>query len=128
MRLRLGGQLGVAGRTDLGLEPSRDGGAQRPGLIARAPRPSTIQRHAAVGDPRGLRQTEQFLQLHRQYRRCGCVVVVEQVVDPLPGQHRALFMLALHRMLGAGMEGLLLASSQVGDAFGEGMVSHGGSG
>lgn len=49
MRLRLGGQLGVAGRTDLGLEPSRDGGAQRPGLIARAPRPSTTQRHAAVG-------------------------------------------------------------------------------
>lgn len=49
MRLRLGGQLGVAGRTDLGLEPSRDGGAQRPGLIARVPRPSTIQRHAAVG-------------------------------------------------------------------------------
>ena len=53
MRLRLGGQLGVAGRTDLGLEPPRDGGAQRPGLIARAGRPFTTQRHAAAGTAGG---------------------------------------------------------------------------
>ena len=53
MRLRLGGQLGVAGRTDLGLEPSRDGGAQRPGLIARVECPIVNQRHAAAGTAGG---------------------------------------------------------------------------
>ena len=53
MRLRLGGQLGVAGRTDLGLEPPRDGGAQRPGLIARVECPIVNQRHAAAGTAGG---------------------------------------------------------------------------
>ena len=39
------------------------------------------ERHATLGDARRLREAEQFLQLHRQHRRCGFAVVVERVAD-----------------------------------------------
>jgi hypothetical protein len=39
---------------------------------------------------------------------------VEEVFDPLPGRHLALGVVALHRRLTAGVQGLLLALGQLG--------------
>ncbi len=48
--------------------------------------------------------------------------LVQEVVDPLPGGHLALGVLALDRVRGAGVEGGLLAAGQLFQAFGHGML------
>ncbi len=50
--------------------------------------------------------------------------VVEQIVEPLPGQHLALVVLALDRPLGSGVQRCLPTREQVGKAIGIRCFSH----
>ena len=49
---------------------------------------------------------------------------VEQVLDALAGEHLALGVLPLDRPLGAGVEGLLLALGQLGQALAHRVLGH----
>ena len=51
---------------------------------------------------------------------------VEQVLDPLAGQHLALVALALNGPLGAGVDRRLAAFIQTVEAFGHRVIGHGG--
>ena len=53
---------------------------------------------------------------------------VEQELDALAGQHLALGVLPLDRPLGSGVEGLLLALGQLGQALAHRVLGHGANG